>query len=691
MPIITVREISKHYPARPGAKALFGRGGIASWFRAEEPSPPALAGVSLSVEPGESLGIIGGNGSGKSTLLKILAGVTLPTSGEVLVEGRVASLLELGAGFHPMLTGRENVYLNATILGLRRREVDTIFDDIVAFSGIGEFIDQPVDTYSSGMYVRIAFSVAVHANPDIFLVDEVLAVGDEAFQRKCRRKIAELKAAGKTIIFVSHDLGIVNALCDRVVLLNRGRMIERDAPQAAIDYYLRQIGHASGIHRMQGPCSEVIFSHGRISLFHAGKEITAPGGLGLTLQAFEQPHPSTEADWNLACAEPDRFIAEGTMSRMPLTVTWEGKLDDDVLTLTVSFTAQQHCQLDAATVQFFLPLTLTTFHLGAGAIDTPDIPPTALEPTALTLPDAGSRGFLAVAPDGNAPPVSLAFTPGDPRMTVQLINTDYMTGARCVTFATQRPQSDREIPAGRHELATFHLDLGMTADNARERWSALDEARTVRAGALTVKAGRGRLACFENGQSLTHAVHAQAMLCIGQLWVLSDALAWNTPERRGDTLTLEARSLRFPLRLRWTLGSEPHGVRWRVDLIADDHITLDGHNVTLALTEDFRRWNLGDEQGDFPPFHDEQAWRGLNTRYTPTRKITAARDEGLAVGLSIPEDAPPQHPSALNTGSAQAARVLQFLENPAPSHPLAYAPGEHCLFNGWITLEREDV
>jgi ABC-type polysaccharide/polyol phosphate transport system ATPase subunit len=274
MPVISANQITKLYPERQGPRVLFGRGGLPDWFRARADGFAALKGVSLQVNAGESLGIIGSNGSGKSTLLKILAGVTLPTTGDVTVEGRVASLLELGAGFHPMLTGRENIYLNAAIYGLHRAEVDALFESIVDFSGIRDFIDRPVDTYSSGMYVRIAFSVAIHMNPDVFLVDEVLAVGDEDFQRKCRRKIGELREQGKTIVFVSHDLGIVNTVCDRVVLLNKGELLERGTPQQTFDYYLRQVGQAAGIHRLAWGENEALFSNGKLSLFSGGQETT---------------------------------------------------------------------------------------------------------------------------------------------------------------------------------------------------------------------------------------------------------------------------------------------------------------------------------------------------------------------------------------------------------------------------------
>lgn len=185
----------------------------------------ALQDISLDIHTGSTVGLVGHNGSGKSTLLKAIGGIIQPTSGSVVRRGRMAALLELGAGFHPDLSGRENVYLNAAILGLSRQETDRHFDEIVEFSGIEEFIDTQVKFYSSGMYVRLAFSVAVHVDPDLLLVDEVLAVGDEPFQRKCMDKIAEFQSEGRTIVLVSHSSAQVGQLCDRVVVLKSGAIL----------------------------------------------------------------------------------------------------------------------------------------------------------------------------------------------------------------------------------------------------------------------------------------------------------------------------------------------------------------------------------------------------------------------------------------------------------------------------------
>jgi ABC-type polysaccharide/polyol phosphate transport system ATPase subunit len=199
----------------------------------------ALRDFSLEVREGESLALIGHNGAGKSTFLGLVAGTLCPNEGEVQVRGRLGTLLELGAGFHPDLTGRENVYLNASILGLQRDEVDERFDRIVAFSELGQFIDVSLRQYSSGMQVRLGFSVAVHVDPDILIMDEVLAVGDESFQHKCLDKIEEFKAGGKTLLFVSHGMSNVKRLCERVVWLDHGRVRAVGPAGEVVEQYIR--------------------------------------------------------------------------------------------------------------------------------------------------------------------------------------------------------------------------------------------------------------------------------------------------------------------------------------------------------------------------------------------------------------------------------------------------------------------
>ncbi len=250
-PAITVAGLSKLYRrSAPGnhlrtlKSALLDRSLVAG-LTAEE-SIAALTDVSFTVARGEAFGLIGGNGSGKSTLLKIVAGILKPSRGKVVVDGRVSALIELGAGFHPEISGRENVYINAAVLGLTRSQVDERFDAIVEFSGLEDFIDEPVKNYSSGMYVRLGFAVAVHTDPDVLLVDEVLSVGDEAFAHRGLRRIEEMLAAGKTLLLVSHSLGLMEGLCDRVLWLDHGVPMLVGEPRRVIDAYRMAVAEEEG-------------------------------------------------------------------------------------------------------------------------------------------------------------------------------------------------------------------------------------------------------------------------------------------------------------------------------------------------------------------------------------------------------------------------------------------------------------
>lgn len=207
----------------------------------------ALRDVSFSVGKGETVGIIGTNGSGKSTILKIITGVLNPSQGEVTVNGRISALLELGAGFNSEYSGLENVYLNGTMIGFSREEIDRKLDDILAFADIGDFIHQPVKTYSSGMFVRLAFAVAINIEPEILIVDEALSVGDVFFQAKCYKKFEDFKKMGKTILFVSHDLGSISKYCDRVILLNKGEKLQEGSPKEMVDLYKKVLVGLEGV------------------------------------------------------------------------------------------------------------------------------------------------------------------------------------------------------------------------------------------------------------------------------------------------------------------------------------------------------------------------------------------------------------------------------------------------------------
>jgi lipopolysaccharide transport system ATP-binding protein len=230
----TLREVFKK-SVQSKMKLISGRNG------SRHPSVWAINKISFEVQPGEVLGIIGPNGAGKSTLLKILARITRPTTGHADLYGRAGSLLGVGTGFHPDLTGRENIYLNGAILGMKRSEITRKFDEIVAFAQIDNFLDTPAKRYSSGMYLRLAFAIAAHLEPDILLLDEVLTVADAAFQKKCLRKIKDASHEGTTVLFVSHNLTSVRELCNRAMCIHAGELRDQGKPETVIANYLKEV------------------------------------------------------------------------------------------------------------------------------------------------------------------------------------------------------------------------------------------------------------------------------------------------------------------------------------------------------------------------------------------------------------------------------------------------------------------
>jgi ABC-type polysaccharide/polyol phosphate transport system ATPase subunit len=249
------RRVAAGYPFRTLKSALVDRSLVRD-LRPEE-SIRALGSISLEVAKGEAVALVGGNGSGKSTLLKLMAGLLRPTTGTVEIDGRVAALIELGAGFHPEISGRENVFINGAVLGLKRAEIESRYDDIVSFAGLEGFIDEPVKNYSSGMYVRLGFSVAIHTDPEILLVDEVLAVGDEAFSHRCLRRIEQFLRSGRTLVLVSHDLALVQELCDRALWLDAGEIALAGHPRQVVDAYREAIAEAEGREHKEAKDAEV--------------------------------------------------------------------------------------------------------------------------------------------------------------------------------------------------------------------------------------------------------------------------------------------------------------------------------------------------------------------------------------------------------------------------------------------------
>jgi ABC-type polysaccharide/polyol phosphate transport system ATPase subunit len=319
---VLVDDVSKRFRRQTVQPSTTLKSTIVDFLRGrrvtEAPSTfQALTGVTFVVPKGHTLGIIGRNGSGKSTLLKLLAGIYRPDRGKIVVQGKVGGLLDLGAGFHPEFSGRENILINGIVLGLSKREVRQLSDDIIRFAELEEFIDEPVKTYSVGMYMRLGFSVAVHADPDILLIDEILAVGDEGFFQKCYDKLAAFRRRGKTIILVSHELSMVSRWCDTVVWIEDGRVRDQGIPQRVIDLYRQHVAAQEA----EVAIGEHLRLMEEVRQAPAGETANRWGSREVEIVSVKMLHPSGQERYVYQSGDPVRVIIHYRVHRpVPDTV-----------------------------------------------------------------------------------------------------------------------------------------------------------------------------------------------------------------------------------------------------------------------------------------------------------------------------------------------------------------------------------
>ncbi|MBI5095882.1 MAG: ABC transporter ATP-binding protein [Candidatus Hydrogenedentes bacterium] len=665
---------------------LFGRRGLAGVLRGDAREfSEVLRGITFKIEAGESFGVIGPNGSGKSTLLKILAGVTAPSSGRIEIRGRVASLLELGAGFHPLLTGRENVYLNGRILGMSRADVNRVFDHIVAFSGIGEFIDNPVETYSSGMYVRLGFSVAVHANPDIFLVDEVLAVGDEEFQRKCRQRIIELREQGKTIIFVSHDLGLVNALCDHVLLLGSGQVISRGTPQQTIDYYLRQTGTPQEKHTFACGGLDAVFARGRLSLYRDNTELTAPCGLQAEVYSMERCHLAHEADWRVVERGPAHCLAHGRMTRMPMTHIWEMRLEENKLVWDFSVECERPVPISVFNANLYFPSVYTEWLYGELAGEFPEVLPTDLAWNLMANSVVLCHSAALLTRQGSPyPPVDVRLETQLPNVRLLMFNGDYVSGTRVLQANAVLPASQAQFPAGRTRLVTLHFDLGASEDALRRR---IGMDHSIQAGSLNFRFDSGALHIMYGDTEITKGNHVYASMLVGRLWNDSGFLQWGPVASTADRISVTGVSRRFPFRLRWEFHSVQNGMRVELRMEVLEALDVEEYQVSVMLAPEYAHWETEFEAGAFPDVPPGQEdWQHLNRNYEPGKRISAQSPSHPRITLHSAAPGRTPRMTPINASHIENARAIQALFVPGRT-PFHFEPGEHVLFDGVIAIE----
>ncbi|MCX6750322.1 MAG: ATP-binding cassette domain-containing protein [Candidatus Pacearchaeota archaeon] len=391
-----------------------------------------LEDVNFRVDKGEVLGIIGENGAGKTTLLKLIAGMLIPDRGKINVQGRVSTLMELGAGFNPEFTGRENILINARIYGLDEENLQRRIDKIIEFAELGRFIDAPIKYYSQGMYTRLAFALAIYVEPDILLIDDILAVGDEEAQQKCVNKVFELKRAGKTIIIVSHDMTMIAKLCNRVILLEKGKVIREGLPQKIIQHYLESVGDKKGIAVLAKDKLRTVFNNGKINISYEDNLLTKSMGgyVSFFIPSSNIWFPSFNLSWQIKTLSSGEIIAEGKTSDGIVSQIWALQLEDIQLKWQVEI--KEDAAKEAHIDLFLVPQYKEWLTLKKNNVFPPFIHKFNWQDLGLNDSPEGMLGLIQDLDSEAQTPPSFILEREDKDSQIRLFNTGYDQDARVI-------------------------------------------------------------------------------------------------------------------------------------------------------------------------------------------------------------------------------------------------------------------
>ncbi len=576
-----------------------------------------LEDVSFKVDKGEVLGVIGENGAGKTTLLKLIAGMLMSDKGNVNVQGKVSTLMELGAGFNPEFTGRENVLINARIYGVDEENLQGRIAEIIEFAGLDRFIDAPIKYYSQGMYMRLAFALAIYVEPDILLIDDILAVGDEEAQQKCIKKIFELKQAGKTIILVSHNMNMVSKLCNRVILLERGKIVREDSPQKIIQDYLESVGDKKGIAVLAKGKLRTVFNNGKINISYDDNLLTK--GMGGYVSFFNPSSniwfPSFNLSWQIKSLSSNKIIAEGITSDGVISQIWTLQLEDIQLKWQIEI--KEEVAKEAHIDLFLIPqykewLTLNkngTFPSFINKFNWQD----------LGLNDS-PEGILGVIPDSaskaqNFP--SFILEREDKDSQIKLFNTGYEQEARIIQIYSSSkkfislnirifPEKDKIEDYVIHIRNQFFLKQQEEKQKLllkqQEELAKLRASHTIASGHLRLYADLENKAIrlYYKDRELTDGDGLYSSFKASGDWFRLNNAQWRIEKISEKELILTFSYQPLMVSQIWKLAfKDEDTLRIKVEIEVNKPVLLTNQDIILELKDEYKYWLTAYEKGDF--------------------------------------------------------------------------------------------
>ncbi|MFC1658854.1 ABC transporter ATP-binding protein, partial [Candidatus Omnitrophota bacterium] len=574
----------------------------------------ALQDIGLAVNKGEVLGVIGENGAGKTTLLKLIAGTLVPDRGQVNVQGKLSALMELGAGFNPEFTGRENIMINSRIYGLDEQLLEQRMGLITEFAGLGKFIDAPVKYYSQGMFMRLAFALAIYVEPDILLIDDILAVGDEEAQQKCVKKIFQLKQSGKTIVVVSHNMNMIERLCNQVIHLEKGRIVHRGSAQEVISRYQEVVGDKSGISILEKDQLRAVFNNGRIILSYGGTTLTKDMGgyFAFFVPSLNSWSSSLNLNWRINSDRPNAIIAEGLNQGGAIDQKWDIKIENNELHWQLEL--KDHSAKDSHIDLLLIPEYKGWEGLKAEGEFGSFTHKSNWQEVNLDNYQDNIIGAVINSRAGKIPFLTLEVKNKDNQL--KLFNTGYNQGARVIQSYLMKGSHISIIIKFFPDAEMFEKYIQQFRDRIllkeQQEKAELCASRTISSGYLRLFADpeAKALRLYYKDREITKSSGLHTPFLLGQVWYDIYSSEWQAKKQK-NRLILNLFWEQLGFALTWIFSIRDNCLDWKINSYSNQSFKLETLKFSLSIVPDYKTFFCAHQQGDFPDQFTNN-WQDMN-------------------------------------------------------------------------------
>lgn len=640
-----------------------------------------LKDISFAIEEGEAVGIIGPNGSGKSTILKLIAGMLKPDKGEAIVQGKVSGLLELGAGFEHEMTGRENIYNISALYGLSRSQTEDKFREIANFADIGRFINAPVKCYSQGMFVRLAFAIAINMDTNILLIDDTLSVGDEYFQRKCIKKIFELKDQGKTIVFVTHDMNMLRRLCKRGILIREGQIIKDSSIDEITPLYTQAIGKKEGVGFLKKDKRSLVFNNGRLFINFEDKLLTSISGIYTAfLVDGNKWYNSLQADWELEKVSERRLIARGDYYQLSVTqVLYLEIADDDSIKLDIEIESDLPIKIQEACTNFMLSSDYIEWFT---ALENGKFPP--IDDNSRNwqpLLDGNSRGKCMGVASNNVNLPNLAIEQNDSINLVQsqIFNTDFISNCRVLQYKALNLYGYSANQAG--SFVYFSGKIVMGVRDIKQYLETLQDKFILVSDKFKLIFNDGRCVIFYNNEPLTEAKHITIALRANGKFYFSDLAHWEIKKEGDNKIVANGMWRNLPIRYILEIESSAQSEFFcKLKLHVDEEVNIEEHIFEFMCRQDYLYWFSDYMNGVFPlDFTDSEIDMAQRCISDGAINLQSANEKLPVISLNVSKGLG-NFTKIFNSDFRYKSRIIR-LEKVEPEQDIKLLPGDYEVFN----------